>query len=323
MHMQIIKSKEDGRNLQSAVFSECAYATTLANIYGLSQCEDYSDSHFEIEQVVLNDLKKHCFVPRYIYFNDGCNDFILQAGGCGSVDLMFFHNGEMIFIECKEPYARTSEPNLPKYLDDGKISITSEFAVKYPQFEKMLSEQNCLNFFETGNSNVNNFSNDSIVHAVSNNYADPNKIAKNADYILTESKNGMLVLIKPSDFPVFAKIEGEIRPAGKNHCSPWCTMKLMNDLNAKGASISFDKSTALIEKSKLEIIGKRGSSNVASRYKISRFFFVYLSDCKDAGNGYISIDISKIQQLIPTICAKTDIRKLDYSTVKNYYFSKN
>ena len=44
-------------------------------------------------------------------------------------------------IEFKEPGAKTREPNLPKYNEDGALIITETFTQKNPQFLDMLNEQ--------------------------------------------------------------------------------------------------------------------------------------------------------------------------------------
>ena len=75
---------------------------------------------------------------------------LIQAGGCGGIDsaLITVMDLNVYTIEFKEPGAKTSEPDLPKYGEDGKIVITDDFISRYPQFEAMLREQKDLNFLK-------------------------------------------------------------------------------------------------------------------------------------------------------------------------------
>ena len=93
---------------------------------------------------------------------------LIQAGGCGGVDsaLITVFDLKIFTIEFKEPGAKTSEPDLPKYGEDGILKITEEFLAQYPQFSAMLYEQAGLNFFEVMGSNVNDFSPESINQAI-------------------------------------------------------------------------------------------------------------------------------------------------------------
>ena len=116
---------------------------------------------------------------------------------------------------------------------------------------------------------------------------------------------------------LWAKIEGEIRPAGRNHYNVWTPNALRRFLNEKNAIFSDSKIT--IEKSKLELRKERGGAGKISGYKINALFFVYAKDCLE-NKTKITFDISKVQQLNPTIAAKMDFRKtLKYAEVKSHY----
>ncbi len=83
---QIKRSYEGINNVQSAVFSECAYAQTLANMTGLKEFINcYDDPNFVPEQVA-NLLKSYFLTPRYIYANEDASRMLIQAGGCNGID---------------------------------------------------------------------------------------------------------------------------------------------------------------------------------------------------------------------------------------------
>ena len=63
---EIQKSTADKHLVQSAVFSECVYAQTLANIFRLPVFTDY-EKNSTIDRNVLILLKSYYLVPRYIY----------------------------------------------------------------------------------------------------------------------------------------------------------------------------------------------------------------------------------------------------------------
>jgi hypothetical protein len=169
---QIKKSYESGKNIQSAVFSECVYAQTFANMLGLTEFKNCSETGDCIPDNVNELLKSYFLYPRYVYSDTSKNRLLIQAGGCNGIDsaLITVIDLNIYTIEFKEPGAKTSEPDLPKYKEDGNLLVTEDFLKRYPQFKEMLEEQKGLNFFEVMGSNINNFSKESINIAVSNNY---------------------------------------------------------------------------------------------------------------------------------------------------------
>ena len=67
----------------------------------------------------------------------------------------------------------------------------------------------------------------------------------------------------------------------------------------------------------LKTTNKRGGSQT-SRYKIDPSFYVYKKDLEIKGD-FVHFDLSKVNQLIPSITAKMDFRGLKMADVKNYY----
>lgn len=311
---QIRRSYTSDNNIQSAVFSECVYAQTIANMFGLTHFVNCFETVNFIPQNVADLLQSYNLVARYVYSTKDKKRMLIEAGGCGGIDsvLITVFDLNIYTIEFKEPYAKTSEVDLPKYGEDGNSQITKDFLEKYPQFKMMLEEQTNLNFFVTMGHNVRNFSTESIHYAIDNNYASK----KFADVICTEDVNGFLVMIPANQISLWAEIEGEIRSAGRNHSKVWTYFRLQSLI--KEFCIDMEDGVATLKKSDLQSRKERGGDGKISGYKINPLFFVYTKDCIDNGDT-ITFNLSKVRQLKPTITAKMFFKTLDYVKVKNYY----
>ncbi len=312
---QIRRSYESGHNIQSAVFSECVYAQTFANMMGLTKFVNCYEVSGFIPASVDRLLSSFHMVPRYVYSTDDKQRMLIQAGGCDGIDsaLITVINLEIFTIEFKEPGAKTSEPDLPKYKEDGVLVVNEKWLEANPQFEAMLNEQKGLNFFEVMGSNINDFSKESIDIAVSGNYTGKKKFAT---VICTEDTKGYLTMLPTNQVSIWADIEGEIRPAGRNHYKVWTPLALRRFLIEKGATISGDIVT--VDKRNLEERRERGGNRRLSGYKVTPVFFVYVEDCAEK-DSIITFDINKMQQLNPTIAGKMFFKKLNHSEVKAYY----
>jgi len=310
---QIQKSYESGKNIQSAVFSECVYAQTIANIFHLDLFINCSIDKNFIPKAVNELLKSYYLVPRYVYSTMDKSRMLIQAGGCDGIDSALITVTDLVIytIEFKEPGAKTSEPDLPKYGEDGLLKITDAWLIKNGQFNSMLKEHIGLNFFNTMGHNINHFSKESILFAVSNNY-----VNKLLNVICTEDKNGYLVMMPANQIQLWADIEGEIRPSGRNHYNVWTPIALKQFLIDMGAKFSGDIVT--VEKNKLAVRRERGGGGKISGYKITPLFFVYAQNCVEIGNQ-ISFNIKNTQQLNPTIAGKVFFKRLEYEAVKEYY----
>ena len=240
---------------------------------------------------------------------------LIQAGGCNGIDSALITVIDLIIytIEFKEPGAKTSEPDLPKYGEDGVLVVTDKWLSVNPQFRAMLEEQEGLNFFEVMGSNINNFSKESIDIAVSSNYTGKKKFA---DVIVTEDIKGTLVMLPTNQASLWAEIEGEIRPAGRNHYKVWTPIALRRFLKEKGATINGD--IVSVDKRNLDERRERGGNRRLSGYKVTPLFFVYVEDCSET-NNILTFNISKMQQLNPTIAGKMFFRKLLHKEVKVFY----
>lgn len=312
---EIDQSYKTGNNIQSAVFSECVYAQTLANMFNLTVFNNCRNSSSHIPVSVLNLLSSYSLVPRYSYSTTDTKRMLIQAGGHGGIDsaLITVIDLNIYTIEFKEPGAKTSEPDLPKYGEDGRLITNGVFTAKYPQFSEMLKQHIGLNFFEHMGSNINDFTFDSINHAVSNNYSSSNKYAH---VCCTEDINGFLVMMPINQIQLWARVEGEIRPSGRNHYLVWTPKSLQRfilNLNGK-----IKNNIVTLPLNQLEVRKERGGNNAISGYKITPLFFVYTKDSKIKKNNLIC-NFESIRQLNPTIAAKVFFEKLKYEDVKKHY----
>ncbi|EDX53709.1 hypothetical protein UUR9_0623 [Ureaplasma urealyticum serovar 9 str. ATCC 33175] len=317
LYHQIQKSYDNGNKIQSAVFSECVYAQTFANMFNLTKFVNCFENSDFIPIEVIKLLNSYHLMPRYAYATNDKKRMLIQAGGNNGIDSALITVIDLVIytIEFKEPAAKTSEIDLPKYKEDGILHITEKWIKTNSQFEIMINEQAGLNFFEVMGKNINDFSLKSIDYAVSNNYSESNKFA---DVICTEDENGILVMIPTNQVSEWANIVGEIRPAGRNNYNVWTPMALRIFLQDKQATISNDIVT--ISMHKLIERKKRGGNEEISGYKINPIFFIYTEDCKiDKNNDLVLFDIKKVRQLNPTITAKMFFNNLKYSNVKEYY----
>jgi hypothetical protein len=316
LYSEMEKALSQEKNIQSAVFSECVYAQGLAEKFHLSVFKNYPEN-FKIamdgQTDILHGLRD--LSVRYSYSSENDSKTLYQAGGAGGVDCALHSKdvGQPIMIELKEPYAKTSEPDLPKYGEDGFIVSTEVFEKSYPQFKPMLDEQieKNLNFFEKMGTNIADFSSTSIEKAVTENYAG-NKFAH---VICTEDENGKLVMLPSNHVANWAELEGEIRPSGRNPYGVWTPKKLLRMLIEMGASVDGDEVRILL--SRLKTANARGSKKI-SRYKINPLFFVRESGIEIRGSdAYFSINA--VEQLNPTITAKMNFKGLDVAEVRKFY----
>ncbi len=310
---QIRKHGSDGGNVQSAVFSECVYAQALANVFALPVFMNCLQDASFLPSSVVRLLDSYCLVPRYAYVGADGRRMLIQAGGCGGVDsaLITVIDFKVFTIEFKEPGAKTSEPDLPKYGEDGLLRVTEAFLSRYPQFGPMLSKQTQLNFFDAMGHNVNAFSYESVNVAVTSNY----NTKKFADVVCTESEEAHLVMIPVNHVEGWARIEGEIRPAGRNHYAVWTPCALRRFLTEAGAAEN--EGIVTIPAERLKTVAPRGGLGV-SRYKINPLFFVFAEDCLVADDA-AKFPIDAVRQLNPTIAGKMFFEGLQYDDVRGHY----
>jgi hypothetical protein len=310
---EIIRAIDSESNIQSAVFSECSFAQTLANMFDLSIFTNHRNNPYYLQTEVVKLLQTYDMFPRYVYSNEDKSRLLIQAGGRNGVDsaLISVSDYSVFTIEFKEAGAKSSEPDLPKYGEDGKLVITEQFKETYPQFVNMLNEHIGYDVFANMGRNESDFSTDSIKTAISNNY----NAKKFADVICTEDTNGYLTMIPANQVDAWARLEGEIRTAGRNPYSVWTPDKLKVFIERLGGNI--DNGIITITESQLTLSAPRGGTGV-SRYKINNLFFVR-SQNVDILGGVATFELRHVFQLNPTITAKMFFDNLDINNVHAYY----
>jgi hypothetical protein len=316
LEAELRKALDSDGLIQSAVFSECVYAQTLANMLGLNDFYNFNANPSCVPLNVDRFLSANGLRPRYVYKSKHSDDVLIQAGGAGGVDcaLVSEKTGLGYTIEFKEPGAKTSEPDLPKYGEDGYITMDTKFIKENAQFTSMLQEQidRGLNIWEIQGSNVHDFDPKNVQIAVSENYA----AKKFADVICVEDENGFLTMIPANQADVWAEIRGEIRPTGRNHYKVWTPLKLAKVIASNSGVIR--NGTVSIPLANLGTSKARGGDSTINRYKIDSIFFVRPADvCIQGRNA--SFDLSAVRQVKPTISAHMFFKNLDVNKVRLHY----
>jgi len=316
IYAELTKALSNNKKIQAAVFSECVYSQAIADKLSLSEFQNHLENKVDrFDTTQLNITNKLDLAVRYSYSSVDKKTILLQAGGGNGVDcaLVSSENEVATMIEFKEPYARTSTPNLPKYAADGYLVSSDKFKAKYPQFNSMVEEQirKKLNIFDHLGHNVKNFSAGSIEKAVAESYQNE----KFAEFICTEDKSGFLVILPLADAHKWATFEGELRPSGRNSVKVWTPEKLKDTLNTLGAEIK-DK-VVKVPTVNLEPRTARGGENI-SGLKITPLFWVKIQDV--TFEGEIScFNIDRIKQHVPDITAKMDFTDVQIENLEKYY----
>ena len=314
MAHQVQEKIAEHHNLQSGVLSECVYSQALANLFKLDIFFVYDENPNVIPETLSLIISNLSLLPRYVYTNPSRTKFLIQAGGCTSFDCALFETESNRFykIEFKENYAKSGEPDLPWYDESGFIQNLDSWLENYPEYNLMINEKRTVNIFENLGSNIGDFSYEAIDLVISN------KSSKNrvADVVCTEGKNGHLVMLAQNDVPKFAKIEGEIRTAGRNHYNVQTPLFLRAVLNNLGATFSGDMVS--IDKSKLALRKARGGGEKVSGYKINSVLFVYARDCTSDDN-IVTFNLKVVRQIKPTIAAKMNFGNVNFNTLKEFY----
>ncbi len=313
------KALVNKKNIQPAVFSECVYAQAIANKFELKVFSNHKDTQgveFSFENIDINYVKK--LTVRYSYSDLKNKITLIQAGGASGVDCALVSYEEKIatMLELKEPYARTSAPDLPKYGEDGNLVTSDRFEKEYPQFKSMLEEQikNRFNIFEHVGKNFSDFSAKSIEKAVIENYSG----SKFADFICTEDSDGYLVIIPCGHVAKWAKLEGELRPTGRNSYPVWTPIKLTKVIEEKGGKVVGDIVTMPLSSFKQS--KARGGERI-SRFKISPLFFIRSEDAETT-QSQVSFTLDSVEQNIPDITTKINFKGIQFSKLKEFYTDK-
>ena len=315
LQAEIDKSLKSGKLIQSAIFSECVYAQTLANHFQLKEYTDYGLNPMWLSLEILALLNSYSLKARYIYRNSEGTRILVQAGGPGGIDsaLISVIDTNVFTIEFKESLAKVSEADLPRYGEDGLLIKDEKFSNDWTQFMSMVEEQlvKRLNFFDHIGSNINDFSPASIQEAISENYTGK----KFADVICTEDNVGFLTMLPSNQAYIWGSLQGEIRPSGRNSYKVWSPKELLKSLKEIDAVIEGNAVT--IKLSNIIATKGRGGSEI-TRFKISPLFFVRAGKIKFEKNK-ATFNLDSVAQLNPSITAKMNFKGLKVDEVRKFY----
>ena len=316
IYAEINKAVANNKKIQAAVFSECVYSQAIADKLKLSEFQNHIETKVDkFDTTQLKTANKIDLTVRYSYSSADKQTILLQAGGGKGVDCALVSSEYEVatMIEFKEPYARTSTPNLPKYAEDGYLVSSDAFQKKHPQFKSMVEEQIAkkLNIFNHLGNNVDTFSASSIATAVSESYRNE----KFAEFFCTEDQSGFLVILPLADAHKWAKFEGELRPSGRNSVKVWTPKKLLVTLKSLGAEVKGD--VVKIPTKNLEDRKARGGENI-SGLKITPLFWVKIENVTFEGE-FSLFRIDRIKQHVPDITAKMDFSDVRIEDMQKYY----
>ena len=279
---EIEKSLQSGKLIQSAIFSECVYAQTLADMLQLKDFFNFAINPECLEDDIINLIASYRLKPRYVYKSSDESRVLIQAGGFDGVDsaLITVHEKKIFTIEFKEPAAKTSEFDLPRYKEDGYLILDEEFSAERPHFESMVEEQitKRLNFWDVMGSNVNDFDSLNVLFAVTENY----NHKKYADVICVEDVDGFLTMIPANQVSLWATTKGEIRPAGRNPYSVWTPITLRRFIADLGGNI--ENGLVTLPLKSLTTAKRRGGNDDVGRFKINPIFFVKPDKVRKSGD---------------------------------------
>jgi len=324
LYLEMEKALRAGRNIQSAVFSECVYAKALGDQLEIRNLILPQENNSIFNTSISTRLDELGINPRYIYANQVRTRFLIQAGGpqgsdCALVE-MENRNFTITLIEFKEPASKTTEADLPPYREDGLLTLNAAFESKHPQYVPMIQEQisRKLNVYEYFGHNINDFSKKSILDAVLENFQG----SRSPAVICTEDAAGFLTMIPTQDVNKWARLEGEIRPAGRNNYEIWTPRKFAQIIGELGGDIR-EGEISIPRRAIVEGYARGGHSKIPTRLKIGTIFFIRpqkLMKLDDEQNYHFSL--ADVRQLRPTVAAKMFFNDLDARMVGQEYRKK-
>lgn len=310
-----------GKNLQSAILSECVYTFDIASLLGLSVYIECGGDLKSLPNALASQLRTRKMIPRFAYVNAAKTEFLVQAGGPNAVDACYYSvdTSETLWIEYKEPAAKFGEADL-LYDDSGLLIKSTLFLRKHSHFVPMLDEamDDDFNIFEYSamQKNYNVFREETVSDAIVNYFKEPINTM-----VCTEDEDSNLIAFLANDAPRFAsKIQGEIRSAGRNPKKIFTTDHFKETFGKLGGTVS-PAGQCRIKKSKLGFRFARGGAEGASTgIKISSLYFVRHSDLIFSESEYL-FNMKNVFQLKSSISSKGFYKHLRFDAVKDFYLS--
>ena len=310
------------KNLQSAILSECVYTYDIAALLGLTNLIKCEAGSSQLPSMAIEQMKKRKMAPRYAYFDNKKNEYLIQAGGPNAVDACFVSVAErqILWIEYKEPDAKFGEADL-LYDDSGYIVKSPLFLKKHSHFVPMLDEALSadLNIFEYSakETNFNEFKESTVSDAIVNYFKEPNDTL-----VFSEDLDSNLVGFLAKDLPRFAsKIQGEIRSAGRNSKKVF-TASHFNETFARLGGTIGPSGEYSIEKVKIKNFRypRGGIKGTITGIKLSSLYFVRMTDLIEKDGRYI-FNRNSVKQLKSSIASKCFNSQIQFDDVKKYYLS--
>jgi hypothetical protein len=122
-------------------------------------------------------------------------------------------------------------------------------------------------------------------------------------------------MLPTEDISRWAKLEGEIRPSGRNSYKVWSPKQLMKSLKAIDAVTDGD--IVSIKLSNITATKGLGGTEI-TRFKISPLFFVRAAKIKFERNK-ATFKLDSVRQLNPSITAKMNFKGLKVDEVRKFY----
>lgn len=298
------------------------YTYDLASILKLPNVIKCDSGAFHLPSVAVEQLKKRKMNPRYAYFDNSRNEFLIQAGGPNAVDACYVSvsDKKILWIEYKEPDAKFGEADL-LYDDSGLLLKSPLFQKKHSHFVPMLDEALIanLNIFEYSSKakNFNEFRESTVADAIVNYFKDSDETI-----VVSEDADSNLVPFLAKDLPRFSsKIQGEIRSAGRNSKSIFTNTHFRQTFGILGGKISVSGECSIDTSNVTSFRYARGGvKGTVTGIKLSSLYFVRMSNLIEV-NGQYLFSIGDVKQLKSSIATKCFNSQIRFDDVKKHYLS--
>ncbi len=328
---ELEKQYNKNEALQPGILSECNLIETLAKIFKLNKCLDFDKTPLNSVPIecrnYLNSGYQTFSAARYLYYNPKNPDiFLFQYGNPANGDAEIIIKDNKIRLELKERNAKAGEYDIKGLYDEnGKLLISDKFKKETPEYIPLINKfNNETNVIEQIGHNYSKFDEETKVLSILE-YFNRHGI----DLLVSSTCDNKLVVLTPDcvniSLPNGKKIitteNSEIRTSGRNHTkifTPVLFSKVLDKMGAK--NVGGSEYQVSLENEFVEIVNARGT-NVPSRIKFNKLFFVNVKSAKFLDNNMIEFDINNVRQLKPTISMhiKINASKLELKDVFQVY----
>lgn len=313
--MEVKQQLATGRTLQPGVLNECVILQSIAKELNLSKCINAEQDKTSIPPKLWNILalsnKEVGGEARYIYYDKGNDNVIIQYGAPGIPDAAIYSNGGLLKIELKDSQAYIKDKTL-KYDENGKVIIPNDLEPVYKKELRKFNKE--TNLFNEMGHNVPLDSGISELLGTDFNF-DVLIIRGRKDALIPVTKNNLNYKFKDGT-PLLTTKGSEIRTKGKNNSSVFTPVLLetafkKNNVNVVNDECSVDKKCIVPE------VG-RGTTKVTRYRIIDTPFFVHKENIKERNGSYI-FDKNSIKQLTMGISGKIKVTKSKQKIIDELY----